>query len=575
MGTSIGAPFVYNVGGPQPFTEWIGPAKPSSKISFDSANSITFNSLNPQLVEKYSQSFQKVVDYFLTDSGNAGHASYLAEVNFNLQTKELEENPSPSTVKMPVMTIYHAHNNPAQISLANGGAGTSESHARLLELMLHHALLNHDKNPFEAVYNYARLYLMPGDGWSSPQLPDDISNNELSRYPRGMHWAYQITPGNIPPTGFVFANGRPFQGVFGDMGQSNIVYDVFGKPNIAQIDKSATIISKNGVPTIGKYTFGVATDAESWLDVTLHDATVAGVGNYNEDQVGYMPLMTHLMESSVYPGALLFGTSWGGDTEQGWGSELWLGRQLYLGYQNPVLNLLSQNKAQFANVIRLIQDAQNEFSKQTGDKGPFMPVFNEELDPPAFAWDGYDKNVHWMPFQARLIANLADAYSRLEENAPEKTQILPILNAYFSWLSKNTAESSSGELLLPYGLYTSSIRQMGANHPAVRMVNEFKKLEKRDPKLGEVISRRFDVSFYALTAKSLLKMAESTHELKYLKFAESVLTEMAKKQDKDGSTRVIDNNETIPGERYGFMNAEAGSVYAQYVELAKKLQPKP
>ncbi|MBU0580826.1 MAG: hypothetical protein KKA19_06585 [Candidatus Margulisbacteria bacterium] len=526
---------------------------------------VQFNTISQDKVRTYKKCFNKCVKYFLNNSGNAGKVSF-------------KDNVVQQGQKLSVRTAYHSEENEGRIHLGNGGASTSETHVRSAELMLYHAIINKDKEPFIAYYNYSRLYLMPGDGWASKQLPEFPKNKYYAQFNRFMHWAYQVTPGNKPEKNYVFANDRkyaPSKYVQNNiMNINNTTYKMYDEAGI-HFAHPCIALGADGYPDFNNkwdganpsFKFGVATDADGWYVVLLDKATKYGVGNFSEDITAYKKDFEFIMKSQKYPGAIYFGSVWGGNIKENWGGNWWLGKELYLGYQAPTLNYIFQQPELVKNVVALGKDAQDEFFKQTGIQGPLMPLYTEEKDMSKFDWLGYDNNTHWLPFQARYIDNLAETFERAQGDTELQKEARKILDTYFKWLAENTEVTQEGQLLLPYAIYTPAIHKQGASHPAVKFYNDFVKVYGRQPKLGEVIRLRFDPSFYALTAQALIKMAKVTKEEKYLKFGEQILNTLVKKQEKSGGFIAIDNNEPLLGLHYGFMNAEAGVAFGEYCLL--------
>lgn len=552
--------------------------KSSTRVNLFNINDKSlFSSLPTAKTNFFNNCFNKSVNYFLNDTGRAGHAAWRATVHFDTIANSLVDNPGKNTVTKEVLTAYHTKENEGRIHLANGGASTSETHARFFELMYYHAKLNGDTRPFTAAYNYARLFLMPGDGWGSRQLPNFPKDKNYSQFRRFMHWAYQISPGELPSAGYIFPNGRsynPSRYVKEKMMvQDNTPFKIYDRANLV-FPHPCIALGTDGYPDFSQrwegdnpsYKFAVAPDADSWLASTLFKAQREGFGDFREDISGYQQDFKFIMGSPKYPGAIYFGSCWGGNIRENWGGNWWIGKELYIGYQNPLLHIIFNQPAQINNMLRFAEDAQKEFHSRTRIVGPFMPVYTEENKLNQFTWEGYDMNTHWLTFQARFIDNLVEAFEETKDPAV-KNRSRRIIDKYFSWLGVNIVQNTNKDILLPYAIFTPNIEKLGATHPGRVFLNEFKDQNHRNPQLGEIIRWRFSPTMYALTAQALLKMAKITRENKYLTFGELILKELAKNQESDGSIRSIDNNEDIQGLHYGFINAEAGIAFAHYRDL--------
>lgn len=84
----------------------------------------------------------------------------------------------------------------------------------------------------------------------------------------------------------------------------------------------------------------------------------------------------------------------------------------YLGYQCPWLHrLFPETQYQEAEVLNLIEQAQDDFFQRTGVDGPVTPIYappaTEWSVPETFTWDGPDPNTIWPGFQYRLLENVA------------------------------------------------------------------------------------------------------------------------------------------------------------------------
>ncbi len=112
----------------------------------------------------------------------------------------------------------------------------------------------------------------------------------------------------------------------------------------------------------------------------------------------------------------------------------------YTGYTNPYTWLDSNNNIDVS--LKFLYDAQIEYEKRFGKKGPFIPVYLRNLGENSvygniaeWTWSGPDPNTNWAGFQYRTLANVADAY--LQKNNLTASQIgycSQILNKWTTFL---------------------------------------------------------------------------------------------------------------------------------------------
>lgn len=99
----------------------------------------------------------------------------------------------------------------------------------------------------------------------------------------------------------------------------------------------------------------------------------------------------------------------------------------YTGYQCPWIWQEAGIPEGVETVLDFLEEAQNEYTRQVGVEGFFMPLLiwdrwdsREYGEPNTFTWNGPDPNTHWGGFQYRVIETVARTYFNEPTNTKAK-----------------------------------------------------------------------------------------------------------------------------------------------------------
>ncbi len=451
---------------------------------------------------------------------------------------------------LEAIAAYHIYDDkPSHI--LNAGATTSEGQVLFFNYMTLNAILHKDQRGMNGAYNYIKYFMNPGDGKESDNMPDS-KFKVLDYAPEGLNqWMVQVGPTK---------NGAAIFGV-------NNGYEIYD-PSVSGV-KYRSSIALNPLtkrPDLSKYLekdnntfkFSSACDADTWEINAYYWATRYGLRNFNKDLQQKIPSFTETktmddvtLKVGPYHGAIEFGRYWGGNLIKRWG---WKadGTEAYTGYQDPAgIAIISglQHSQQAKNIVDFLGAAQEEYTKQYQVSGPFMPVYIDKDTKAAqehgytgFGWKGSDPNTHWMGFQYRTFAHLANYYY-LTGDKKAKT----ILEKFVGFIEKSMKTGT----LLPATL--NSYLSDGEG-----------RLHNHGPQ-GSIETSAYSPHNYGLYAQGLVLMAARDKNPIYQKNAQTILDFLVRKQTPKGSFP-----EPEDGVTYGFHQSEVGIAFCLYQLLLGK-----
>lgn len=115
----------------------------------------------------------------------------------------------------------------------------------------------------------------------------------------------------------------------------------------------------------------------------------------------------------------------------------------YTGYQNPLPWLYMQDYTAAANMLQLLVESQVAYTKSTGVKGPFAPVYHYDASllgsakKNVFTWNGPDPNTFWGGFQYRPFADVAHFWYHCKRSNIQNAAVSnasKVCMSFLSWL---------------------------------------------------------------------------------------------------------------------------------------------
>lgn len=465
---------------------------------------------------RYYQAVTALANYFLTNAGNPPNATRQTTID-----------------GISARAAYHLFEDQAS-HICNGGGTTSEAQALFFNFMVLYGAMTGNPAPAREAYAYLRYFMMPHDGAESPQLPDSrlgVGGN----YPFLSHWLVDVSGEAQART---CPDGRPGSGVFGEGETYNMydpIHDSAPYATVAQTPEGQvdlTLRQQGG----GRHaaSFGSATDADQWLADGAYWAALYGMG---EPQAFLMNLRKGLTEglnpsdAQNYPNVMRFAVYWGEDNPPQMAFK-GTTQQLYAGYQAPEVWEIMGRHQWAQNIVKFLKDAQDTFSQRYGVSGLFMPVFKDG----EFGFSGDDPNTHWMGFQYRAFAHLANYYY-ITGDAEAKA----VLDKFVAWYQSKKS-MADGRLSIPL-----EINNSGSS-------------------IGSVRRSGYGPNEFGLMAQGLVLMAARNQDTALRQDAEQLLDYTVAQRAANGSFPYVDPLPENSGV-YGFHNAEVGIAMGLYSEL--------
>ena len=367
---------------------------------------------------------------------------------------------------------YHVYQDDAT-HLQNGGATTSETQVLFFNFMTLYAALTGEQQGLWGAYSYIRYYMMPHDGWESPELPDSkLINRGKKRYmpPRLNHWLVDVS-----------GKSKSGDAIFG----ANTPYQIYGEPPMACLKQEGTD---------QRYRFDSALDADQWIAEGLYWAnTVYDLADLSEDilklRTSLKDCLVSINENRIMPFSRHWGASRTGN--YGWKDAI---EQFYTGYQDPATWYILSEPQIAHEIVAFLATAQTEYQKRYGIIGPFVPVYEKGK----FTWNGYDANTHWMGFQYRAFAHLAHYYYLSGDAAT-----LPLLEKFYRWVKKNW-RNRRGHIDIPTLLYKETETP-------------------RNRRAGHIQEMGYSANNHGLMAQGLIYLAAKLERSQYQKDAKAIL----------------------------------------------------
>ena len=133
----------------------------------------------------------------------------------------------------------------------------------------------------------------------------------------------------------------------------------------------------------------------------------------------------------------------------------------YTGYQCPWIWQEAGIPEGVETVLDFLEDAQNEYTRQVGVEGFFMPLLiwdrwdsREYGEPNTFTWNGPDPNTHWGGFQYRGIETVARTYFNDPSCTKARTLTWKFIKAVDKiWTDTGHYPTTFSEGKKPYGDY--------------------------------------------------------------------------------------------------------------------------
>lgn len=403
---------------------------------------------------------------------------------------------------------YHVYQDDAT-HLQNGGATTSETQVLFLNFMTLYAALTGEQQGMWGAYSYLRYYMMPHDGWESPELPDSkLVNRGDAKYmpPRLTHWLIDVS-----------GKSRSGDAIFG----TNTLYQIYGGPPMKCLEQKGND---------QRYRFDSALDADQWLAEGLYWASaVYHLQDFSKDLLALRTSLKDCLVSVNKKRIMPFSRHWGANRVGNYGWKYTL-EQFYTGYQDAATWYILEEPQIAQEIVAFLATAQTEYQKRYSILGPFMPVYEKG----AFTWKGYDVNTHWMGFQYRTFAHLTHYYY-LSGNATA----LPIIENFYRWVKKQW-RNQGGRITIPTLLHKET--ESSANRLA-----------------GQVQEMGYSVNNHALMAQGLIYLAAKLKQSKYQTDAEALLNDLVHHRRNQ-----LGAYPEPGGNIYGFHNAEVGIALCLY-----------
>jgi len=465
---------------------------------------------------RYLQAAQDLANYFLNNQGDPPNATHQTTVN-----------------GVAARAAYHVLEDQAT-HLCNGGATTSETQVTFFNFMTLYGALTGNHEAARDALAYIRLFMMPHDGAESPQLPDSrlgVGGN----YPVILHWLIDVS-GNAQAR--TCPDGRTGTGVVGE-GETYNMYDPQqNSPPYASMAQNASGQVDLSLRQQGgghhAASFADATDADQWLAIGAYFAGRYGLGDPTALLMNLRKGLTegaNPPDAAHYPDAMRFAIYWGEDNAPDLAFRGTV-NTLYAGYQAPDAWEIMGRHSGAQNIVKFLADAQKEFKQRYHQNGPFMPVFKDG----AWGWEGEDPNTHWMGFQYRAFAHLANYYYLTgDANARQ------VLNSFITWFRSNR-QVSGDQIQIPL------------------------EIENGSSNTGTVRRTGYGPHEYALMAQGLILMAAKDNDPSLKQDAEKLLDFMLTQRAQNGSFPYTDPNPDNSAD-YGFHNAEAGIALTLYTLL--------
>ena len=133
----------------------------------------------------------------------------------------------------------------------------------------------------------------------------------------------------------------------------------------------------------------------------------------------------------------------------------------YTGYQCPWIWQEAGIHEGVETVLDFLEEAQNEYTRQVGVEGFFMPLLiwdrwdsREYGEPNTFTWNGPDPNTHWGGFQYRVIETVARTYYNEPTNTKAKNITWKFIKAVDKiWTETGHYPTTFNKGEKPYGDY--------------------------------------------------------------------------------------------------------------------------
>lgn len=453
---------------------------------------------------KYIADIKQLYAYFASNSGDPPNASNSYKID-------------GSTAIM----IYHVYQD-APTHIRNGGATTSEA-GLALNFSALYAGITGEAQLFEGTYNYLRYFMMPHDGWQSPQLPDSrLCNNTYA--PQGLtHWLIDLS-----------GHAKTGDAIFGE----NVPYEVYAtntgnpRPSIPLLEGTSHPNLNAFLPADNNtYKFSSALDADQWFVNGYYFATrYLPDKNFSQDiSRSKASLVDCLMPDGKYKGVMRFGRYWGANLKEGWGWKA-NGNDLYAGYQDPAVWIIMGEPNVANNIVNFLVDAQNMYKEKYGILGPFMPVYSEKGE---WGWKGADPNTQWTGFQYRAFAHLAFYYYLTGDINAKR-----VLDNFVKWVEANKKTSGS-EIGIPSVLEKDS---------------------------GRIAKIGYTPNDHGLLAQGLIFMAAKSNDKRCRILAEALLDDLVQNRKNEMGSYT----EPSDGLIYGFHQAEVGIALCLHQILLKE-----
>ena len=434
---------------------------------------------------RYLQAVTNLANYFLNNQGDPPNATHQTTVN-----------------GVAARAAYHVFEDKST-HLCNGGGTTSETQALFFNFMTLYGAITGNREAAREALAYIRFFMMPHDGAESPQLPDSrlgVGGN----YPVILHWLIDVS-GNAQDR--TCPDGRSGTGVFGE-GETYNMYDPrHNSPPYASVAQNPSGQVDLSLRQQGgghhAASFANATDADQWISNGAYFAGRYGLGNPTAFLMNLRKGLsegTNPADAAHYPNAMRFAIYWGEDNVPGIAFRGTV-NTLYTGYQDPAAWEIMGRHSWAQNIVTFLADAQKEFKQRYHQNGPFMPVFKDGQ----WGWEGEEPNTHWMGFQYRAFAHLANYYYLTgDANARQ------ILNNFVTWYRSN--------------------RQVNGDQVGIPL-----EIENGSSHTGTVRRTGYDPHGFGLMAQGLILMAAKDNDTGLRSDAEQLLDFMVNKRSQNGS----------------------------------------
>lgn len=440
------------------------------------------------------------------------------------------------------IALYHVfNNNPSH--LKNGGGTTSESQVLFFnQMVLWAALTGKNINEMIGAYNYMRYFMMPNDGLETEQLPDSELRPQDPATKRNMHWLIQIADNkNKSLAGdCVFEKGNILYRIYDGDIEGGFTPCIALK-NDCTLDLNKTLKDNN------TFKFGAALDADQWIIRGYFFATLFGIYDFTHDlRETKETLLSCLIQRGRYKNIMNFARYWGGNIIEN-SIYMFHSIQLYTGYQTPGCYYILNEKEIAREILLFLKDTQNLYSDLYNETGPFIPLYDVRKN--KFTWNGIDSNTHWMGFQFRTFTGIAMYYFLSQDPDAKK-----ILDKFIHWIDNNSVKKDS-EILLPSSLNSGLKDGAGIEHS--------------NGPIGTVENCIFSPDSYGLYIQGLSLIYAVTCNTFYIERIHELLKKIRNHQEDNGLFALIENNQTVTKEIYGFHQAEMAIGLSLYLLIPR------